>query len=310
MAFTETHIKKNKVYVLKERNIMGKKQQSKDSFGERIKAYENVNRTYLTDGVPKVMRLDGKAFHSFLKGAERPYDKNVMMSMAFAAAKVLKEIGGSARFAYIQSDEVSIGINDKMTIESSPWFGNNVQKMVSVSSSIMAVNFSYEYYTRMTNAAIEKATTEIDGKRYVQLMVGKPNFRPAYFDARIFQVPNVVELHNAVLWRQQDAAKNSISQYARSFFSHKEVDGKNGSEMQEMMHSVHGFNWNDAPTWTKRGILLYRLDREQMDCTISERKSLEKLDGNIVLDWEIPKFSEANWFLSDIFNAVQKNNEV
>ena len=287
---------------------MGKKQQQKDSFGERMKAYENVNRTYLTDGVPKVIRLDGRAFHTFLKNARRPYDPLVIQSMIYGAVNVMKTIGGTARFAYIQSDEVSIGINDKPTIESQPWFGNNVQKMVSISAAVMSVNFSGRYNICRKPILKVPLIKPEDGDYF-----GKDaSFSPAYFDARIFQVPSIIEMHNAILWRQQDASKNSISQYARHFFSHKELEGKNGSEMQDMMHSVHKFNWNDAPTWTKRGVLLYRIDRSKKDVIVKENPNLELIEDNIVVDWGIPKFSEKPTFLSDIYLPAylpQENNE-
>lgn len=266
---------------------MGKNQEQKDALGERMKSYEDVNRTYLTAGIPKVMRLDGKAFHTLLRNAIKPYDKAVMLSMVEAAARVMKEIGGSARFAYIQSDECSIAINDKLTQESEPWFGNNVQKMVSISAASMSVNF-----TRAFNAQRAKAPVadEPEGEKQ------------AYFDARIFQLPSTGEMHNAILWRQFDASKNSISQYARSFFSHKELQNKNGSEMQDMMMLQKNFNWNDAPTWTKRGVLLYRIDRLHKDSIVSNCKNLEIINGNIVVDWEIPKFNESICFLTSLFN--------
>jgi tRNA(His) 5'-end guanylyltransferase len=261
---------------------MGNKQQENDALGNRMKSYEDVNRIYLTSGIPKVMRLDGKAFHTFLKDAQKPYDKQVMEAMIAAAATVMKEIGGSARFAYIQSDECSIALNDKLTIESEPWFGNNVQKMVSVAAAMMAVNFTRAYNYGEASA---------------------------YFDSRIFQLPNVTELHNAILWRQFDASKNSISQYARYYFSHKELQGKNGSEMQDMMMLKHGFNWNDAPVWTKRGVLVYRIDRTQKDDIVRSNKNLTVVSGNIVVDWGIPKFSEEPDFLVKLFNKPEETKE-
>jgi tRNA(His) guanylyltransferase len=275
---------------------MGKNQEIKDELGERMKAYENVNRTYLTNGTPKVMRLDGCHFHTLLRGAEKPYDMSVMASMIKGATAVMKEIGGSARFAYIQSDEVTLGINDKLTILSEPWFGNNVQKMVSVAASIMAVNFTQSFNDPNTKAKLGIPTKTEDS--VVQL-------KPAYFDARVFQVPNVAELHNAVLWRQFDASKNSISQYARSYFSHGKLQGKNGSEMQDMMMAEHQFNWNDAPTWTKRGVLLYRVDRANKDAIVQANENLTLIDGNIVADWEIPKFSEQPDFLPKLFSKTE-----
>lgn len=230
----------------------------KDQHGNRMKNYEEASRQVLIQGTPKILRLDGKAFHTFLKNAKRPYDEYVMISMIEAAKCVMREIGGSARFAYIQSDECTIVINDKMTIYSEPWFANQIQKIVSIAASIMSVNFSSHYNVT---------------KQYY-------DFKPAYFDARFFQVPSIIEMHNCVLWRQFDASKNSISQYARYYFSHKDLQNKNGKEMQEMMMTEKGFNWNDAPTWTKRGVVIYR-DEEM----------------GIVEDWEIPKFNEQTTYL-------------
>lgn len=215
---------------------MGKKQ-PKDPLGHRMKSFEAVSNFTLIPGTPKIIRLDGKAFHTFLKDAEKPFDKQVMESMCYAAEQVMSEIGGSARFAYIQSDECSIVLNDKMKINSEPWFANKIQKMVSVAASIMSVSFSQKLH----------------GLR-------GDEFKPAFFDARVFELPNETEMYNAVLWRQFDAAKNSITMYASQYFSHKELHGKSGSNKQEMMWQKHRFNWNDAATWTKRGVVVRRTE--------------------------------------------------
>jgi len=113
---------------------------SKDDLGDRMKAYEAASSTVLINGTPKIIRLDGKAFHTWTKKVKtvQPYDKKLMDGMIYAATAVMDEMGGMARYAYIQSDECSIGLNDAMTIHTQPWFGNKIQKMVSVAASIMS----------------------------------------------------------------------------------------------------------------------------------------------------------------------------
>lgn len=242
------------------------------TLGDRMKKYEEASRTVLTHGVPKIIRLDGKAFHTFTKSFKQPYDSDIMESMCIAAQAVMKEIGGVARFAYIQSDECSICINDAITDISQPWYANQVQKMVSVSAAIMSVNFSY---------AITKKISHGDDLSH--------NFKTALFDSRIFQVPTVGEVLNNMIWRQQDATRNSISQWSRSMFSHKELQGKNSSEMQDMM-MAKGFNWNDAPTWTKRGVVVYKIPGEQ--------------DGQRttwINDYLIPIFTKDRNYISSLF---------
>lgn len=202
------------------------------TLGDRMKTYEVISRTELLPRIPKIIRLDGKAFHTFTKKFKQPFDKRIMDSMVKGAMAVMKEIGGIARFAYIQSDECTIVLNDSMSEMSQPWYGNQVQKMASVSAAIMSVNFSYEISDVEDNLA--------------------------YFDSRVFALPNEMEMTNNIIWRQQDAIRNSVSQWARSMFSHKELQGKNVSQMQDMMKSK-GFDWNTAINWTKSGVIVHKI---------------------------------------------------
>jgi tRNA(His) 5'-end guanylyltransferase len=224
-----------------------------DNLGDRCKAYENAFNGILPNRIPKILRLDGRAFHTVLRNVEKPYDKNIINYMEQSAIKVMEDIGGVARFAYIQSDECSIAINDFIDIDTQGWFGNRINKILSIASSIMSVSFS------------------------------KLFDKDVYFDSRIFCVPET-DINNAFYWRQLDATRNSIQQYARSMFSQKEVHKKNSNELQEMMHANHGFNWNDSPTWTKRGIVIYR-------------NSENKLQS----DYEIPQFNTDKEYLISKF---------
>lgn len=194
-----------------------------------MKKYEDVWRTKLLKRAPKIIRLDGKAFHTFLKDAEKPFDKNVMRSMEAAAWRTIKEIGGVARFAYIQSDECSIAMNDALTLNTEAWFDNNLQKMVSVAASV----FTHTFNTFYKNKKEE----------------------PAYFDARAFVLPDIDEMVNYFIWRQNDATRNSIRMYAHTMFSTKELEGVSNKDAQEMMFAKTGFNWDSAKTWTKRGLI-------------------------------------------------------
>lgn len=239
---------------------------SKDPMGDRMKEYEEVSRTLLPKRLPKILRLDGKAFHTLLSGAEKPYDSYIRDCMIEGIKAVMTEIGGTCKFCYSQSDEATFVLNDHIDIQTEPWFGNQVQKIVSVAASIMSVAFTKHYnYLHNTN-------------------------KVAVFDARIFAVPES-ELNNAILWRQFDATKNSVQCYARKFFSHKELVGLKSSEMQDKMMLEKGFNWNDAPTWTKRGFLV-------------ERR------GGILVNLNIPQFSVDKEYLLGMYNYVQEKELV
>lgn len=200
-----------------------------DSLGDRIKGYERAARTELPRRLPVIVRVDGKAFHSYTKGLDRPFDARFAAAMDATAIQLCKEIQG-AQLAYIQSDEISVLVHNYKTLETQAWFDNQVQKMVSVAASVAAVTFTLEADARIHG----------DGKR-----------RPAYFDARAFVLPEA-EVTNYFLWRQNDATRNSIQMLARSLYSHKECHEKGQAELQEMCFQK-GQNWNDLPTSLKRG---------------------------------------------------------
>jgi len=200
----------------------------KTDIGDRMKAYENVNRTYLPRRTHTIVRVDGRAFHTLLKDAERPFDKDVINSMDAVANELFIQIQG-AQFAYVQSDEVSVLMTDFDTIQTEPWFGGNIQKIASVSASIATMAFNcYEQYG-------------------------------ATFDSRVFTVPDRTEVMNYFLWRQRDCIRNSIHMVARSLCSHKELQGLNTEQLQEKIYEKTGSSWADYEDRLKRGRVIKRL---------------------------------------------------
>ena len=237
----------------------------KSGLGDRMKRYEDVNRHYLIRRTPVIIRLDGKAFHSFTKGLERPFDEELHKNMVHTMYMLVSQIQGAV-LAYTQSDEISILIRDWDTLNTDAWFDYNIQKMVSVSASIATAEFNYAWSKRPKKIA--------------------------HFDSRVFNLPKE-EVCNYFIWRQQDASRNSVNMLAQSLFSHKELQGKNVSEVQDMMMMQKSVNWNDCKTWQKRGTCTYRTknrfnkeDMDQLDINDPSSKS------HIMQDFEIPIFTQ------------------
>jgi tRNA(His) 5'-end guanylyltransferase len=193
----------------------------KDSLGDRMKSnYEDRQRFYLTRRTPVIMRLDGKAFHTVTKKAEKPYDVTIINAMQATALKLLQEIQG-AKCAYIQSDEISILITDFDTLQTEAWFDYNLNKMVSISAAIASVEFS-----------------KLFGKS-------------VYFDSRVFNIPKE-EVTNYFRWRYLDWVRNSIQMLAQSLYSQKQLHGKNTSILQDMCMDK-GINWSKLDPIYKNG---------------------------------------------------------
>lgn len=209
----------------------------KDSLGDRMKEfYENRTRTLLPRKTYTIIRVDGKAFHTYTKGLKRPFDEGLISDMDETACYMCENIQG-AKFAFVQSDEISILSTDFDKLTTSAWFDGNIQKIVSVSASLATAKFN-----------------RLRSVRY-HFVKGEPKL--AMFDSRVFIIPPPIEVINYFIWRQQDTTRNSISSVAQSLYSQKELMGKNTDEMQEMCFQK-GINWNDYEPKLKRGRLIVK----------------------------------------------------
>lgn len=230
----------------------------KDSLGDRMKAYEMSSRTLLPVRLPVIIRIDGKAFHTYTKGCQKPWDDNLSEAMNQTAIALCSSIQG-AQMAYVQSDEISVLIHSYKRFNSGAWFDNQVQKMVSVAAGIASATFTVE-------------SQRIWG-----------SIKPAIFDARVFVLPEA-DVCNYFLWRQQDATRNSIQMLARSLYSHKELNNKNSLELKRLIQAK-GKDWDLEPSKYRYGRCITK------EFTQENRKRW-------IVNNEIPLFSEEREFIN------------
>jgi tRNA(His) 5'-end guanylyltransferase len=234
-----------------------------------------------------IIRLDGKGFSKYTKKLNKPFDDGFSDDMDATAAFLCENIQG-AKFAYTQSDEISIILTDFDNNESAAWFDNNIQKMVSIAASMATAKFNQ---LRLIRNCDKIRTNKEDVTINVTSDVDIANFTPAMFDARVFQVPTVDEMINAMIFRQQDATRNSVSMAAYELCGHKAILGKSGSEKQEMMFQK-GVNWNDYKTKYKRGTVIRKIQFEKTGPN-GEKAIRNKWEA----DPEIPIFTEDKDYL-------------
>ena len=241
----------------------------KDSLGDRMKEfYENRAKTKLTRRMPVIIRLDGRAFHTFTKGFAKPFDKRMTETMQEVTMELCKSIQGCV-FGYTQSDEITLILVDYNDIGVSAWYDYEVQKMCSVAASMATLYFNRIFHDKICQFINEHGRVVNDPKTYgeelsnsVKELIGSYKNAielGAMFDARCFNVP-INDVCNCVLWRQQDATRNSINSLGQAWFKHKELQGKNTSQVQDMLMEKYGINWNNLPTVEKRGTAVVRDD--------------------------------------------------
>lgn len=210
-----------------------------DSLGDRMKGYENIARNYLTRRIPTIIRVDGKAFHTFTRGMEKPFDRILMTTMQNTMKYLCENIQGCV-FGYTQSDEITLVLTDYATITTDAWFGYNIQKMCSVSASMATLAFSNAYAAELWKNFPEAMCSSDNGtNKYIETLVAKMG--TAMFDARVFSIPKD-EVCNCLIWRQQDATRNSIESVGHANFSQKELHGKSCNSIQDMLWKERGIN--------------------------------------------------------------------
>lgn len=266
----------------------------KTSLGDRMKNnYENVNRFYLTRRMPVIIRMDMKAGHTFTRGMKKPFDDIFVKTMQETMKYLCENIQGCV-LGYTQSDEISLVLTDYAELTTDAWFGNNLQKMCSVSASMATLAFNKAFNDNIVRYIDSHFDTDCDVMKdlaeYTKILINARN-KGAMFDSRVFTIPKE-EVCNYMIWRQQDATRNSIQSVGQANFSDKELHKKSTKDIQDMLITQKDINWNNYATTLKRG-----------SCCIKTDDSLTEYDevGNIcgyiqrskwVIDNEIPIFTQ------------------
>lgn len=209
---------------------------------KRMKRYEEVSKTRLLPKSWVILRVDGKAFHSFTRKMNRPFDDNLITAMLTAGEKTAQQMQGF-KLGYYQSDEFSFALIDTDSYNSQVWFDGKVQKLCSVTASMFGA-----YFNKAMNG------TE------------------AIFDCRAFNIP-VEDVANVFVWRQRDWEKNSLQMYARKYFSSKKLQEKKKEDIHEMLYNVNK-NWANIKSIYKNGAFITKEGR-----TIKKKLDYESINN-------------------------------
>jgi tRNA(His) 5'-end guanylyltransferase len=243
----------------------------RDELGKRMKKYESVSKTTLMRRTPVIIRIDGKAFHTFTRGFEKPFDRVLVKTMQETTKYLCQNIQGCV-FGYTQSDEISLVLIDYQTLTTDAWFDYEVQKLCSIAASMATMAFNKFFSMNVDNFVYDYATAYEEEGKYgpgtkeyelcntYQIAVEKG----AMFDARAFNIPKE-EVTNCIYWRQLDATRNSIQMVGQAHFSHNELHEKTCNQIQDMLHEQKGINWNNYPAYLKRGTAIVKAEIDKAE---------------------------------------------
>lgn len=231
----------------------------RSDLAERMKGYEKRNRYYLQRRIPVILRLDMRAGHSFTKGFERPFDE-VFIKAIQETAKYLCENVQNCKLSYQQSDEITLLLVDYEKINTDCFFEYRVDKLCSIAASMATMKFNQVFkelsYRESENLEIICRKNPYLENRDCLTKISNVHTnsadKGAMFDCRCFNIPKE-EVTNSIYWRQLDATRNSIQMVGQASFSHKELQNKSCNDIQDMLMTQKGINWNDLPLYQKRG---------------------------------------------------------
>lgn len=261
---------------------------------KRMKGYEERNRCYLQRRIPVILKLDMRAGHSFTKGFERPFDEVFIKSMQ-DTAKYLCENIQNCKLSYQQSDEITLLLVDYDKLNTDCFFDYRVDKLCSIAASMatMAFNKFFEKYVDEYRFSKWDGVSKYEDGTwgYIQTLLNAVD-KGAMFDCRCFNIPKE-EVTNLIYWRQLDASRNSIQMVGQANFSHKELQNKSCNDIQDMLMTQKGINWNDLPTYQKRGSCCVRnkivIETDGVMVSVQLRDA-SKSENEWIIDTNIPIF--------------------
>lgn len=260
-----------------------------NEIGKRMKEYyENIPKTKLMRRAPVIIRTDGRSFHSFTKGFNRPFDDILIKSMQETMKYLCENIQGCV-LGYTQSDEISLLLVDYKNLNSSAWFDYEVQKICSIAASMATMAFNKSFTKNaeefMTDCASSYEMEGLCGKGTEEYKLcevyQKAIEKGAMFDARCFNIPKE-EVTNYFYWRQLDAIRNSIQMVGQAHFPHNILQYKTCEDIKDMLYVKDEIVWELLPTYKQRG-----------SCCIKQDYIYENiLRKQWVIDNNIPLFKE------------------
>lgn len=252
--------------------------------------YEQIPKTKLMRRCPVIIRCDGKAFHTFTRGFQKPFDEVLIKTMQETTKYLCENVQGCV-LGYTQSDEISLVLVDYQRFETSAWFDYEIQKMCSIAASMATMAFNKFFYENVFQYNV-MASVDTSNKEYPYKEVyAKAVEKGAMFDARVFNIPKE-EVTNCIYWRQLDASRNSIQMVGQANFSHKELHCKTCNDIQDMLMLQKNINWNDFPTYQKRGTCVIKEEYYPEPVKGYENCEVNALDVRTrwVIDKDIPIF--------------------
>lgn len=225
-----------------------------DTLKEKCEYYRSLTDYKLMPNSYVLVMVDGHCFSKLIKNKfDKPFDDLFINMMNETAMYLCENIQG-AKFAYTQSDEISILITDFDTPKTDSFFSFRLCKMQSLIAAMATAKFN-QMYAKLANDYKGFDLKKFDMKEY-----------PTYtFDCKVWTVPNANDAYAWFLYRQTDCIKNSKAQTAQTFIPHDTLKHLNADEMINLCKETKGIDWYDYPNDRKYGRVIKKVETPPME---------------------------------------------
>jgi len=240
-----------------------------DDFEARMRALEYFHDLRGLPGAWPVLRLDGRSFSRFTESQfDKPFDIRFHELMCRTTEALVTELG--AAYGYTESDEISL-----LLPRDTDLFDRSVEKLVSVSASIAGGTFSLAASTA------------------------------AQFDCRLWVGPQPSQVVDYFRWRQSDAARCALNGWAywtlrKAGQSVAQATGALETQTVAFKNELlfqHGINFNDVPTWQKRGTGIYWETFEKQGFNPKLGQAVAAIRRRLKVDRDLPMADEYAAFI-------------
>lgn len=248
---------------------------------DRIASYIDTSTFKLLNRLPIIITINGRSFSKITSLLEKPFALSFAECICSTLFKLSHEIEGAV-FGYSFNDEIIIIARNDQHLDTSPWYDNNIQKISSVVSSMATLHFN-------------NYANSID----LNLM-GEP-----VFSTNIFNVPNITEAINVMIYKQQQNIQNSVH-FACFYELLKKYDktdikeilsGTSYDDKVNLLQHECNIDFNEYPLAFRRGVACYRMPQ------VIHFNDNEIIKNKFILNTELPIFTKEQSFLNQILRT-------
>ncbi|RAJ83639.1 tRNA(His) 5'-end guanylyltransferase [Chitinophaga dinghuensis] len=250
-----------------------------DDLDKKMRVFETHDDKYILPEMYIVARIDGRNFTKLTKEKhdfEKPFDLRFHDYMV-ETVRHLMTCGFNIVYGYTQSDEISLLFHLQENA-----FSRKERKY----NSILAAEASARFSTQLGDIGT--------------------------FDCRICQLPNSSLVSDYFRWRHEDAHRNSLSAHCywllrglghTAVEATERINKLSSSDKNELLFA-HGINFNDLPTWQKRGSGIYWKEVTTEGYNPVKKEAVQVQRRVLFVDRELPMGLAYNEFIQQFTPTV------